>query len=148
MNGTQDEFNLLCIRCACVMSIYLLARCALIEANEAVQEILARGIIILLTTRPSITTIIGEKVLQSRVLQLFGEKINLVEEEDDARLDEPSRVANRVEEGEGFLHTVDRAVFVQHLVVFGEGDEEDEGGDVFETVDPFLTFGSLTADVK
>jgi hypothetical protein len=39
-------------------------------------------------------------------------------------------------------------VLVQHLIVLGHGDTEDDGGDVFEAVDPLLSFGSLTAHVE
>jgi hypothetical protein len=38
--------------------------------------------------------------------QLLCKQINLVQEQDDARLYEPARIADRVEEREGFLHTV------------------------------------------
>jgi hypothetical protein len=34
------------------------------------------------------------------------------------------------------------------LVVFADGDEEKDDGDVFETVDPFLSFGTLTSDIE
>jgi hypothetical protein len=34
------------------------------------------------------------------------------------------------------------------LIVFTDGDEEKDDGDVFETVDPFLSFGTLTSDIE
>ena len=37
---------------------------------------------------------------------------------------------------------------MQHLVVLGHGDTEDDRGDVLETVDPLLPLGSLTAHIK
>lgn len=37
---------------------------------------------------------------------------------------------------------------MEHLVVFAHGDTEDDCGDVLETVDPLLPFGSLAADVE
>ena len=46
------------------------------------------------------------------------------------------------------VQTYDRLVFVQHLVVLGQGDEENEGGDVLETVNPLLPLGALTTDVE
>jgi hypothetical protein len=44
--------------------------------------------------------------------------------------------------------TYDGLVLVKHLVVFGERDEEDERGDVFEAVDPLLALGALATDVE
>jgi len=34
------------------------------------------------------------------------------------------------------------------LVVFRDGDEEEDSGDILETVDPLLSFRTLTTDVK
>ena len=73
---------------------------------------------------------------------------NLVEEEDDRRPDEPSRVADGVKERQGLLHTVDVLVFVEELVVLGDGDEEDDGCDVLEAVDPLLALRTLSSDVE
>ena len=39
-------------------------------------------------------------------------------------------------------------VLVQHLVVLGHGDAEDDRGHILEAVDPLLPLGSLTAHVK
>ena len=44
--------------------------------------------------------------------------------------------------------TYSRLVFVQHLIVFGHGDAKDDGRHIFETVNPFLSFGTLTTDVE
>ena len=74
----------------------------------------------------------------------------------DGGLDEPSAIADGVEEGEGFLHSVlgrrvsgwrmgsvgctyDALVLVQHLIVLAQRDEEDQGGDVLEAVNPLLS---------
>ncbi len=46
------------------------------------------------------------------------------------------------------MHTVDRLIFEQKLVVFGDGDKEENGGNVLEAVDPLLPFGPLAADVE
>ena len=46
------------------------------------------------------------------------------------------------------MHAVDRLVLEQQLVILGDGDEEEDGGDVFEAVDPFLAFGPLPAHVE
>ena len=53
-----------------------------------------------------------------------------------------------VKERQGLLHPVDRLVLVQALVVFRDGNEEDNGRNVFEAVDPLLALGSLTSNVK
>ena len=34
------------------------------------------------------------------------------------------------------------------LIVFADGDEEEDDGDIFETVDPFLSFGTLTSHIE
>ena len=34
------------------------------------------------------------------------------------------------------------------MIVFANGDEEEDGCHIFETMDPFLSFGTLTANVK
>lgn len=39
-------------------------------------------------------------------------------------------------------------VFVQHLVVLAKRDEEHQGGNVFEAVDPLLPLGTLSSDVE
>jgi len=46
------------------------------------------------------------------------------------------------------LHTVDRLILEEKLVVFGDGDEEENGGDVLEAMDPLLSLGTLATDVK
>jgi len=96
----------------------------------------------------------------------------------DRRSNEPPRVADRVEEGECLLHSVleegderearvserkqgergkkgrgtyDRLILVQSHVVLGDSDEEDDGGDVLEAVDPDFKEeedGSLSANVE
>lgn len=40
------------------------------------------------------------------------------------------------------------AFFQKYLIVLAERDAEDDGRYVFEAVDPFFPFTSLTADVK
>jgi len=46
------------------------------------------------------------------------------------------------------LHTVDRLVFEEKLVVLGDGDEEENGSDILEAVDPLLSLGALATDIK
>lgn len=39
-------------------------------------------------------------------------------------------------------------ILVEHLVVFGDGDKEDDGGNVLEAVDPLFTLGALSSNIK
>lgn len=39
-------------------------------------------------------------------------------------------------------------IFVQYLVVLAQRDQEDQSGDVLETVIPLLTPGPLTTDIE
>ena len=87
-----------------------------------------------------LTIIVWEVVLHWADWQLLFESINFVQEQNYAGLDEPSRVTDAVEEGEGFLHTVDRFVFEKQLVVFGDGYQEKDCGNIFEAMNPLLSF--------
>lgn len=64
------------------------------------------------------TLVVGEVVLHRTDGQLLLEAVDFVKEEDDGRLDEPARIADGVEEGQGLLHAIDRLVLEQQLVVF------------------------------
>ena len=46
------------------------------------------------------------------------------------------------------MHSIDRLVLEEKLVILGNGDEEENGGDVFKAVDPFLSLGPLTTHVE
>lgn len=84
----------------------------LVERHEAVENVIAcRGVV-------STTLVVGEVVLHGADGKLLLEPIDLVQEQNDRGLDEPSRVANAVEEGKSFLHTVDSLIFEEQLVVF------------------------------
>jgi hypothetical protein len=37
---------------------------------------------------------------------------------------------------------------MKNLIILGHGNAEDDGRDVFETMDPLLTLRSLTADIE
>lgn len=123
------------------MGINLL-RLVLVQADESVQDVVAgQGIVVS-------TFIVGEVVLHWADRKLLLETIDLVQEQNYRGLDEPSRVANRVEKGEGFLHTVDGLIFKQKLIVLGNSNEEKDGGDILEAVDPLLALRTLSSDVK
>lgn len=114
----------------------------LVQRHEAVENVVTGGSVV------GTTLVVGEVVLHGADGQLLLEAVDLVEEENDRGLDEPAGVANGVEQGECFLHTVDGLVLEQQLVVLGDGDQEEDGGDVLEAVDPLLTLGTLTTDVE
>lgn len=65
-----------------------LLRLVLVQADESVQDVVARGRIIITTL------VIGEVVLHRADRQLLLESVDLVEEENDGGLDEPSGVAD------------------------------------------------------
>ena len=72
------------------------------------------------------------------VLDLLGEDVPLVEEEDDRSVAEPLVVTDLVEEAERLLHTVGGVVFVQFLVVRADSIAEDHCRDILEAVHPLL----------
>lgn len=142
LDCAQDEFDLLRVRRASVVGVDLLRGCALVQGNKAVQQVIASSVIVV-TSR-----IVGEVVTHWRMRQLLCEQVDLIQKQDNRRLDEPPRVANRVEQRQRFLHTIHALIFIKHLVILAQRDQEDERGDVFETVDPLFTFASLTTHVE
>ena len=92
--------------------------------------------------------VIGKVRCQWRSKQLLLEDIDFVEEEDDARPDEPAGVDNGIKQQQALHHTVLINGFEEHLVVLAEGDAEDDRRDVFEAMDPFLALAPLTTNVK
>lgn len=95
-----------------------------------------------------LTFVIGEVVLHWADRQLLLESIDLVQEQDDRSLDEPSRIADRIEESKSLLHSVDCLIFEQELVVLGYGDKEEDCRDILETVDPLLSLRTLPTHVE
>lgn len=138
---SHDEADLHSVCGAGEMGVNLLCL-VLVERDEAVQDVVARSSVVWAAL------VVGEVVLHGADRQLLLEAIDLVKEQDDGCLDEPPRVADGVEQCEGFLHTVDGLVLEQQLVVLGDGDKEENGGNVLEAVYPLLTLRSLTTDIK
>ena len=95
-----------------------------------------------------LTFVIWEVVVHWADGKLLLESIDLIQEENDAGLDEPPRVADAVEKCKGFLHTVDRLIFEQKLIIFRDCDQEEDGCDIFEAMDPLLSFRSLPTNIK
>lgn len=114
----------------------------LVERDESVEDVVARGGVV------RTTLVIGEVVLHGADGQLLLEPIDLVQEQNDRCLDKPPRVADGIEQCEGFLHTIDCLVFKQQLIVLGNGDQEQDRSNVLEAVYPLLSLGSLTTDVE
>ena len=69
-------FDLLSVRRTRVMCVNLLALCVLVERDEAVEEVVAGGVV-----RVSAHEV-GEVVHHGTVGELLGEEIDLVQEED------------------------------------------------------------------
>lgn len=119
-----------------------LFRLVLVQANESIENVVASSSIVVTAF------IVGEVVLHRADGQLLLETINLVEEQNDGCLDEPPGVADGVEKGQCLLHAVNGLVFEQKLIVLRNGDEEEDGGDVLEAVNPLFPFRSLATDIK
>jgi len=141
IDGSHHEADLHGVGCASEMGINLLGL-MLVERDKSVEDVIACGLVI------STAFVVWEVVLHRAHRELFLETIDLVEEEDDGSLDKPSRIADGVEQGKGFLHTVDSLILEEKLVVFGDGDEEEDCSNVFEAMDPFLTFRSLATNIE
>lgn len=46
------------------------------------------------------------------------------------------------------MHSVHSFIFEQELVIFGDGDQEKDSGDILEAVDPLLSLGTLSTNVE
>jgi hypothetical protein len=132
IDGCHDEADLGGISSASKMGVDLLCL-MLVQGDESVEDVIASQSIVLTSL------IVGEVVLHRADGQLLLESINLVE---------PSRIADGVKQGECFLHTVDCLIFKQELIVLGDGDEEENGGNVLEAVDPLLSLRSLSSHIE
>lgn len=114
----------------------------LVQAHETVQNVVACGGVV------GTALVVREVVLHRAHWQLLLETIDFVEEENDAGLDEPSRVADAVKESQSLLHAIHSLIFEEQLVIFGNGDKEEDCSNVLEAVNPLLTFRSLTTNIE
>jgi hypothetical protein len=96
----KRTLDLLSIGGTCVVCVNLLRGRALVQGDEAVEQVVARRIVVFTTG------VIREVVTERALGQLLGEQIDLVQEQDDRCLHEPPRVADGVEQGQRLLHTV------------------------------------------
>lgn len=46
------------------------------------------------------------------------------------------------------MHTVDSLVFKEQLIVLGDGDEEEDGRDIFKAVNPLLALRTLATNIE
>ncbi|KAL9046464.1 MAG: hypothetical protein Q9214_000699, partial [Letrouitia sp. 1 TL-2023] len=67
---------------------------------------------------------------------------------DDRGLDKPPRVADRIEQGQSLLHPIHGLIFKEKLVILRNGNKEQYRCDILKAVDPLLSLGSLTSDIK
>ena len=102
----------------CIMRIYLLLRCALVEADESMKEVVACGVVI------GTSQVVEDVVLKRQTRELLGEEINLIQEQNQRggcqawerkerkqwthnwSFDEPAWIIYWVKEGKGLFHTV------------------------------------------
>jgi len=110
VNSGHDESYLHGIRRTGEVSVDLLGL-VLVQADESVEDVVAGGGVIWASL------VVREVVLHWADWELLLESVDLVQEKNDTGLDEPSRIADRVEKSQGFLHTVDSLIFEQQLVV-------------------------------
>lgn len=91
VDGRHDESDLCCIGSASEMRVDLLSL-MLVETDEAVENVVARRSVVITTL------VVREVILHRADGELLLEPIDLVEEKDDGRLDEPPGVADGVEQ--------------------------------------------------
>jgi hypothetical protein len=138
---SHDESDLGSVSGTGEMGVDLLGL-VLVQADESVQDVVAGQCVIITTF------VVGEVVLHWTDWELLLEAIDLVQEENDRGLDKPSGIANGIEECEGLLHTVDGLVFEEQLIVLGDGDKEEDCGDILEAMDPLLTLRALSSNIE
>lgn len=100
IDSSHDESDLGSIGSTGEVGVDLLGL-MLIQADESIQDVVACQSVIITAF------VVGEVVLHWADWEFLLETINLIQEQNDRSLDEPSRVADGIEEGQGFLHTVD-----------------------------------------
>jgi hypothetical protein len=131
---------------------------SLVQRHESAKEVLAsRGIVCAAWDTVSwgsssswcahTTFIVREVISDGADGQFLLKEVDHVQEQDDTSLDEPLRVADTVEEGKRFLHTIHRFILKKKLIVLRKSYKKENSGDVFKTVYPLLSFRSLTTNI-
>jgi len=140
-DGVEDELDVLGVGGTGHVTVDLLGRRLVLGLELSLN--VGRRLTILLST-----CVLCETDGEGGSEDFLFEEIFFVEEEDDGGVAEPLVVADGVEELQRLLHPVGRFVLVQDLVVLAHRHAENDGRHVLETMDPFLTLGSLTAHIK
>jgi hypothetical protein len=133
IDGSHDEADLGGVGSTGEVGVNLLGF-VLVQADEPVQDVIAsQGVVFA-------AFVIREVVLHGAGWQLLLKSIDLVQEQNDGSLDEPPGIANRIKQSQGFLHTIDSLIFEEKLIVLGNSDEEKDGCDILEAMNPLLSF--------
>jgi len=138
---SHDEADLSCVGGTGEVGVDLLCL-MLVEADKAVEDVVAGKSIVVAAF------VVREVVLHRAHWEFLLESINLVQEQDDRCLDEPSGIADGVEQSKGLLHTVDSLVFKKQLIIFGNSNEEEDSGDILKAVDPLLSLRTLSTNIE
>lgn len=161
IHGRHDEADLGGVGGTSEVSVDLFDL-VLVQRDETVQDVVAgRGIvrstfgkIRSLLTSPfgsnlvQLAFIVREIVLHRADRELLLKAVDLVQEQDDGGVDEPSRITDGVEQSQSLLHSVDRLVLEEKLIVLGYGNEEEYGCDILKAVNPLLPFGALASHIE
>ena len=92
--------------------------------------------------------IIREIVLHGGDGEFLLESVDLVQEQDDRSLDEPSRVADGIKKSKSLLHPVDCFIFEEELIILRYGHEKEDSRNILKAMNPLLPLGSLTTNIK
>lgn len=80
--------------------------------------------------------------------KLLPEDVCLVQKEDNRGMVEPARIHNVVEELKGLNESILARIFGQQLVIFAQGNAEDDCCGVFKDLHPATALSALPAHVK
>lgn len=75
------------------------------------------------------------------------QQIHLVEKENEWDVCKDSIVDDRVKDVPRLLKSIDVTIFQQNLIELRGRRQEEDSGDVVETLEPFLTLSPLTSDI-
>ena len=93
-------------------------------------------------------SVVREMFFYAFVFDLLFKQILFVEEYNEGLQFKKFVVQNLGKQRDAFFHTIDRTVFFQDLIVLSDTDNEQNSRDIVKTVNPFFSFGSLTAHIE
>lgn len=137
----EDNLNVLGVGCRGEVPVELLGTVLphrIEHANEVVLNV---------AKVTGVATEILEVILDVPHLNLIGQEVGLVEEEDDGDASEAAVVDDGVKDVDALLEPVSRAVFQESLVVLAGAHEEEDGRDLVKALEPLLSLRPLTSDV-